>query len=119
MPFLVDKTIISDIIKEFPFETNLTSSHHIRSKTDLQYEMLFLYYTTEKTHLRPDGTSIKRYNWEKRDQAKVVGYAGLEDNYRRNAVELQGLRNKQKKFNCINDNMSHKEDITDSHATYR
>ena len=48
--------------------------------------MLFLYYATEKRNESPE---TKKYNFEKRDQAKVVGYAGLEDNYRRNAIELQ------------------------------
>ena len=34
----------------------------------------------------------------------------LVDNYRMNALELQRLRVNMKKFNCLNDNLSH-EDI--------
>ena len=33
----------------------------------------------------------------------------LEDNYRKNAINLQRLRRNMKKFNCINDNLSHKD----------
>ena len=33
----------------------------------------------------------------------------LYDNYRMNAINLQRLRFNMKKFNCINDNLSHKD----------
>ena len=33
----------------------------------------------------------------------------LEDNYRKNAIRLQQLRLNMKKFNCINDDLSHKD----------
>jgi len=52
------------------------------------------------------------------DQEPVVEYISLYDNYRMNAINLQRLRFNMKKFNCINDNLSHK-DIEDSWATYR
>jgi len=109
MPFMLDKRILDDISTELPIETSLTSSHQTRKKTDLQYEMLFNYYTVE---------SPRNYSHVIMDQEPVVEYISLYDNYRMNAINLQRLRFNMKKFNCINDNLSHK-DIEDSWATYR
>jgi len=109
MPFMLDKRILDDISTELPLETSLTSSHQTRKKTDLQYEMLFNYYTVE---------SPRNYSHVIMDQEPVVEYISLYDNYRMNAINLQRLRFNMKKFNCINDNLSHK-DNEDSWATYR
>ena len=85
MPFMLDKRILEDISTELPIETSLTryaiskntdflvekmynldfSSHQTRKKTDLQYEMLFNYYTVE---------SPRNYSHVIMDQEPVVEY---------------------------------------------
>ena len=40
-------------------------------------------------------------------EAPVVGYYGLGNKYKENALTLQNCRKALKKFNCINDNLKH------------
>lgn len=113
LPMMFDKDIISDIWTDFPLETNLTrfvfchhlaqsrisfSSHRVRLKTDLQFEMMFIYYSLE---------SPRNYNVTTMKEAPVVGYYGLGNKYKENALTLQNCRKSLKKFNCINDNLKH------------
>lgn len=109
LPMMFDKDIISDIWTDFPLETNLTSSHRVRLKTDLQFEMMFIYYSLE---------SPRNYNVTTMNEEPVVGYYGIENKYKENALTLQNCRKALKKFNCINDNLKHDGSI-DSLATYR
>ena len=67
-------------------------------KTDLQFEMMFIYYSLE---------SPRNYNVTTMKEAPVVGYYGLGNKYKENALTLQNCRKALKKFNCINDNLKH------------
>ena len=46
-----------------------------------------------------------------REQEPVVGYYPMGKNYKFNAINLQNCVRQRKKFNCINDNMMHENDI--------
>ena len=70
----------------------------MRLKTDLQFEMMFIYFTLQ---------SPRNYSATVMKEAPVVGYYGLGNKYKENALTLQNCRKAMKKFNCINDNLKH------------
>ena len=86
-----------------------SSSHRLRSKTDLQYYILFIYYTIES----PNNRNIDKpyYKHVIREQEPVVGYYAMGRKYKSNAINLQNCVKQRKKFNCINDNLMHENDI--------
>ena len=84
--------------------------------------MLFNYYTVESprnySHVIMDQEPVVEYirigsNSIARDFSILLQLCwnprSLYDNYRMNAINLQRLRFNMKKFNCINDNLSHKD----------
>ena len=62
--------------------------------------MLFNYFVVE---------SPRNYKHVTIEQEPFVDYLSLEDDYKRNAVELQNVASNKKKFVCLNDNLSHED----------
>ena len=60
--------------------------------------MMFIYFSLE---------SPRNYNVTTMKEAPVVGYYGLINKYKENALTLQKCRKTLKKFNCINDDLKH------------
>ena len=88
---------------------SIFSSHHLRAKTDLQYYILFIYYTIESPNNR--NADKPYYKHIIREQEPVVGYYSMGKKYKSNAINLQNCIKDRKKFNCINDNLMHENDI--------
>jgi len=44
MPHMIDRTIISELQSVFPVEFDETSSHRLRSSTDMQYSFSYFYF---------------------------------------------------------------------------
>ena len=62
--------------------------------------MLFNYFVVE---------SPRNYKHVTIEQDPFVDYISLIDNYKQNAVNLQSVATNMKKFICLNDNLSHKD----------
>lgn len=112
MPMMHDKRIIEKIWEDFPAEAEFTSSHTRRKKTDLQFQILNIYYTKES----PRNKDYDKFPYFKhviagedtpKSQDELVGYYALKKNWRTVVKRLNEARRTQKIFNCINDDLKH------------
>lgn len=116
MPAMHDKRIIEKIWEDFPLEAELTSSHTRRKKTDLQFQIMFIYYTKES----PRNKDYEKYPYFKhviKPQDKLVGYYAMKQDWKYVVLRLVMARQHQKVFNCLNDDLSH-DGSEDSIASY-
>jgi len=106
MPMMYDKRILQNIWEDFPLEAQLTSSHTRRKKTDLQFQMMTIYYTIESPRNR-DYWKYPQFKHIVKPQDEIVGYYALKQDFKYVVLRLVMARQFQKTFNCINDNLDH------------
>merc|ERR1712131_306966 len=92
------------------------SSHTRRKKTDIQFQIMNIYYHKES----PRNKEYDKYPYFKhviKPQDALVGYYAMKLDWKYVVLRLVMARQNRKVFNCLNDNLNH-DGTEDDIASY-